>query len=215
MLVTCDLTVYGYFWCPHVYGCSDALATSLPCISSIIAWTHQTSIFRSVLKYFLFQFQNWPHPWMADLNAKWSIYRIIESIWIYIYIYNYIWKYVSAGSTSISVALIQIQNCTKATLSLRKVCLAAADESKPPASLVQLFEPGKEEPLLLGWTRLSMMNACPSKEVFSCYSGLHWISSVVGFFTFPFANLARHKSFNTNAEIHICKSLSTEPTSTH
>ena len=38
----------------------------------------------------------------------------------------------------------------------------------------------------------------PSKEVFSCCSGLHWISSVVGFFTFPFANLARHKSFNTN-----------------
>ena len=93
----------------------------------------------------------------------------------------YIWNYVSAGSTSISVALIQIQSCTKATLSLRKVCLAAADESKPPASLVQLFEPGKEEPLLLGWTRLSMMNACPSKEVFSCYSGLHWISSIVSF----------------------------------
>ena len=43
------------------------------------------------------------------------------------------------------------------------------------------FEPGKEEPLLLGWSRLGMMNACPSKEVFSCCSGLHWISSVVGF----------------------------------
>ncbi len=77
---------------------------------------------------------------------------------------------------------------SNAKWSPRKVCLAAADESKPPASLVQLFEPGKEEPLLLGCNRLGTMNACPSKEVFrclkvshhfSCYSCLHWISNIV------------------------------------
>jgi len=51
----------------------------------------------------------------------------------------------SGGFLDVTVAESEITQIL--TIKDLKVCLAAADESKPPASLVQLFEPGKEEPL--------------------------------------------------------------------
>lgn len=51
----------------------------------------------------------------------------------------------SGGNLDVTVAEFEITQLL--TIKDLKICLAAADESKPPASLVQLFEPGKDQPL--------------------------------------------------------------------